>query len=341
MKKIKVGIVGLGRMGLTHAENLKNEIPNIELIALCSEDQKAFELQKKWNIPFAYGKYEDLLKNPEINAVVIVTPTYFHPQNIAQALDANKHVFCEKPLGSDLIQCQEIVKKVLAEKNKVVQIGFMRRHDYQFQTAKKLLDENKIGNPILLRLFSADPEKNINDMFKFGPTSGGQFVDVSAHDVDLAVWYLKSYPRKVFALGSAYKYNQFLQWNDGDVVSALIEFENKTMAFIAASRIDPQGYQASGEIIGTNGHLHINNIDESSKVQILNKHGLVHQYYPNFNTRFEQAYKNELKFFIQRILDQDYNNDAIKDGLVNIYVTLALKQSFETQKPVEIKYWFD
>ncbi|MGY6172518.1 Gfo/Idh/MocA family oxidoreductase [Candidatus Mycoplasma pogonae] len=338
MAKIKIGVVGLGRMGFTHAQNIKNLVPDGELIALCSHDGKAFELQKEWNIKYAYDDYEVMLKNPEIDAVVIVTSTNLHPKHILQALAAQKHVFCEKPLGVDLQQCIDLIQQAKNYPNQVVQLGFMRRYDAEYAEAKKRIDENRIGQPIMVRAFSEDPELDVANMFKFGPTSGGQFVDVSAHDLDLMVWYLNSYPKKVWGLGKAYKYPEFASWNDGDVVGGMIEFHNGTIGMLVASRIGPQGYQAQADIMGTNGHLHVGMIDMNHNVVEMNQHGAIYSYHRNFNSRFQNAYVAEINAFVNKILNHDYDKSQLDEALVNIIASKTAQEAFVKNELLEVVY---
>ncbi|WP_215737684.1 Gfo/Idh/MocA family oxidoreductase [Mesomycoplasma hyorhinis] len=336
--KIKVGILGLGRMGLTHAENLLNKINNAQLIALCSLDDKAEHYAKLWNIKYWYNSYEKMLENEEIDAVVIVSPTAQHPNNILQALKAKKHVFCEKPLGIDLDSVYSLVQEAKTYKNQVVQIGFMRRYDRDYSYAKQLVDKGQIGKVFYVRTLSQDPEQDIKNMFSFGPTSGGQFIDVGAHDLDLMIWYLDSYPKRVWSLGDAYKYEEFKSWNDGDVVTGMFEFHNGSIGIMTASRIGPQGYQAQAELIGTQGHLNIGLIDQKNNVISLNSQGAIHNYHRNFNSRFSQSYIDELNEFINKIIKQDYDKSQLDEALVNIIALRKAQESFSSKQIEEIQY---
>ncbi|QLG43356.1 Gfo/Idh/MocA family oxidoreductase [Mesomycoplasma hyopneumoniae] len=336
--KIKVGVLGLGRMGLSHAENLLDKIQNAELIALCSLDETAKNYAKLWNIPFWYNSYEKMLENQEIDAVIIVSPTPYHPQNILDALRAKKHVFCEKPLGTNLEEIYNLVKLAKNYQNQVIQIGFMRRYDKDFHYAKQLVDQNQIGKVFYIRTLSQDPEKDIKNMFYFGPTSGGQFIDVGAHDLDLMIWYLNSYPKRVWSLGDAYKYQEFRTWNDGDVVAAMFEFHNGSIGIMTASRIGPQGYQAQAELIGTTGHLNIGLIDAKNNVISLNSAGAVHNYHRNFNSRFKDAYIAELNDFVDKIIEKNYDKTQLEEALVNIIALKKAQESFQDKQIKEINY---
>ena len=120
MKKLRIGIAGLGRLGRVHAENIANKIPNSELTAA----QKV------------YTDYREMVKDPDLDAVVIVTPSPEHCWQIEAALDAGKHVFSEKPLGVDVAQCKQAEAAVERHPELTFMLGFMRRYDKSYAYAK-------------------------------------------------------------------------------------------------------------------------------------------------------------------------------------------------------------
>ncbi|MGG3570873.1 Gfo/Idh/MocA family oxidoreductase, partial [Priestia megaterium] len=182
MKKVKVGIVGLGRLGRKHAENLAFRIPNCELLAVCSViREEAEQVQKEWGIKYAYTNYEDMIQNKELDAILIASPSGFHCEQIEKALNANLHVFSEKPLGlylEEALQVQEVVNK---HTDKVFMVGFMRRYDKSYAYAKNQVEEGKIGEPVLIRCYGLDPTKAIEGFMTFAKNnySGGLFLDMA------------------------------------------------------------------------------------------------------------------------------------------------------------------
>lgn len=128
MKKVKVGIVGLGRLGIEHARNIAFQIPNAELTAVCSIDSKEVDsVQKKWAIPYGYTEFEDLIKNEELDAIAIVSPSPQHCEQAIASLDAGYHVFTEKPVGLTVEECERVEEAVERNEDKVFMLGFMRR----------------------------------------------------------------------------------------------------------------------------------------------------------------------------------------------------------------------
>ena len=162
------------------------------------------------------SSYEEMLKNKELDAIFIASPSGEHCHQIAEALEAGYHVFSEKPLGISLDECKSAERAVEKHQDKVFMLGFMRRYDPSYAYAKKKIEEGAIGKPILFRGYSIDPEAAIEGAIKFAPHSGGQFLDMAIHDIDLARWFLGSEARSVYAIGGCYAHEEFGQYQDGE-----------------------------------------------------------------------------------------------------------------------------
>ena len=136
MKTVKVGSVGLGRLGYEHAKNLATQVPGCELSAICDVDaNRVKEVAAELGVPNTYTDFEEMCKNPELDAIVIVSPSFLHCQQIEIAMNHGKHVFCEKPLGTDVAQCKAAEKVIEAHPDLIFQLGFMRRFDKSYADA--------------------------------------------------------------------------------------------------------------------------------------------------------------------------------------------------------------
>ncbi|MDX9801297.1 MAG: Gfo/Idh/MocA family oxidoreductase, partial [Spirochaetia bacterium] len=258
MKKVKIGSVGLGRLGLRHAENIAGKIGYAELTAICDLNREMLtKTADRLNVKHRFTDFSEMIKLKELDAVVIVSPSALHTGQIASALDAGLHVFSEKPLGVTVDECKTAEKAVEKHQDKVFMLGFMRRFDESYMYAKKKVEAGEIGKVVLFRSYSQDPEKFINGAIAFAPHSGGQFLDMAVHDIDLARWFIGEEPETVYAIGGCYAYPEFAKSNDGDNVSCLMKFKNDSMAFLFAGRTAPHGYNVETEIIGTKGTLRI------------------------------------------------------------------------------------
>jgi myo-inositol 2-dehydrogenase/D-chiro-inositol 1-dehydrogenase len=191
MEKVKIGVAGLGRLGKIHARNLAFKIPGAELTAACSllESELAYA-KNELNVQDCYTNYDEMLAKADIQAVAIVTSSGEHCKQLAAALDAGKHVFCEKPLGITVDECFAAEKAVEKHPEKVFLLGFMRRFDPSYVYAKAKIEDGAIGEPYLVKATGVDPLKYIEGALKFAKTSGGLFIDMAIHDIDLMRWFL-------------------------------------------------------------------------------------------------------------------------------------------------------
>jgi myo-inositol 2-dehydrogenase/D-chiro-inositol 1-dehydrogenase len=337
MEKIKVGIVGLGRLGIVHAGNLAFKIPNAELIAVCSAEKREIDkVQKEWGIQYGYTDYTEMINNPELDAVAVLSPSPLHVGHIVAALDKGLHVFSDKPLGVNIEECREAEKAVERNPEKVFFLGFMRRYDPSYAYAKKLIDQGKIGKPFLVKCTSCDPEHTIEGAIRFGATSGGLFIDMAVHDIDLARWFLGEEVEEVYAIGGSYLYKEFDDYNDGDNTCALMKFKDNSMAMFHSGRIAQHGYQVETEITGTKGTLKIAAEPVKNMCAIFDNTGVVKECSQNFQERFEEAYQLEMQEFIDCIVEKRKPDITVYDGTKNTEVAFAATEAFKEKKIVRL-----
>ncbi|MFC3884585.1 Gfo/Idh/MocA family oxidoreductase [Bacillus songklensis] len=340
MKKVKIGIVGLGRLGRQHAENLAFRIRNCELHAICSVvKEEVDELQREWGIPHGYTNYNDMLENKELDAIFIASPSGFHCEQIEKALEKGFHVFTEKPLGLHLNEVVRVKEAVEKHPDQVFMVGFMRRYDKSYQYAKQKMEQGVIGEPVLIRCYGFDPAKAIDGFMNFAKNnySGGLFLDMSIHDLDLARWYLQSEADSVWAIGGAYAYPEIAELNDAETGAALVKFKNNTMGIFVAGRNCAHGYHIETEIVGTKGTLRIGTVPEKNMVTVFGDQGAVKECSEGFIERFEQAYLSEVEEFIQCILENRQPHVTVDDGVQSTILGYACKESFETGQLIKVQ----
>ncbi|WP_078408942.1 Gfo/Idh/MocA family oxidoreductase [Priestia abyssalis] len=340
MKKVRVGIVGLGRLGRQHAENLAFRIRHCELHAVCSvSDEEVEEAKREWGIPYGYTNYDEMLENKELDAIFIASPSGFHCEQIEKALEQGFHVFTEKPLGlyvDEVIRVKEAVEK---HSSQVFMVGFMRRYDKSYVYAKQKIEEGAIGEPVLIRCYGFDPAKAMAGFMNFAKKnySGGLFLDMGIHDLDLARWYLQSEADSVWAIGGAYDYPEIADLNDAETGAALVKFQNNTMGIFVAGRNCAHGYHIETEIIGTKGSLRIGTVPEKNMVTVFGEQGAIKECSEGFIERFEQAYLTEVEEFIQCILNQRQPKVTVDDGVQSTILGYACKESFETGQLIKVE----
>src|ERR1022692_2977130 len=229
---LRIGIAGLGRLGRRHAENLARRIPRAQLSAACSPVAEELAWAgRELGVASLHGDYPALLADTGIDAVFLVTPTSLHAEQIVQALQAGKHVFCEKPLSLDLSDCRRVEDVAHRHPQLKVMIGYGRRFDPSYRDAYDKVSAGMIGRPFLVRSQNLDMNDPSGFFVRFAPTSGGIFLDCTVHDIDLARWLLGNpEPVRVFATGVIALHEGLREFGDVDNGVATCEFAGGQMA---------------------------------------------------------------------------------------------------------------
>ncbi len=336
MKTIKIGSVGLGRLGYEHAKNLATQIPGVELAAICDVNaEQAKKVAAELGVKNVYSDFEEMCSNPELDGIAIVTPSFLHTQQIAIAMEHGKHVFCEKPLGTDVAQCKDAEKVVEAHPDLIFQLGFMRRFDPSYAEAKKKVDEGKIGKVVLVRSYTQDPRSTIEGTLKFAPHSGGQFLDMCVHDIDLVRWFTGANVKNVWGLGAAFEFDLYKELNDADNAVAVLQMDNEAVGFLFANRTHPAGCNVETEIIGTKGTLRIASVGAKNLLEIIDENGAHQEYYQDFLERWHSAFVAEMTAFTNHIRNNTKPTDlTVYDGTAVSEAAYRCKESYESGRVV-------
>ncbi|MFD1901630.1 inositol 2-dehydrogenase [Enterococcus termitis] len=340
MEKIKVGIVGLGRLGKVHAENLAENVQGCELVAACSVVQEELDYAvATLGVKETYKDYAEMVKSPTLDAIFIVSPSGFHCEQIQLAMKQGKHVFSEKPIGLDLAEIEETQAIVGRYPDQVFMLGFMRRYDDSYLYAKQLVEAGELGELTLIRCYSIDPSSGMESFVKFAGASdsGGIFMDMSIHDIDLIRWFTKKEVHKVWAIGKNAAYPALDKVGELETGMAMLQLENQGMALLVAGRNCQHGYHVETELIGTKGMLRIAAIPEKNLVSVMNEDGVVRACSQDFPERFREAFVNEAQEFISCIKEKRKPEVSAYDGLQSTKVALACKEAFESNELITIE----
>lgn len=330
-KTLKIGSVGLGRLGYEHAKNIANYVTGAELTAICDTDAaRVAQVAEELNVPYTYTDVAEMVKNPELDAIVVVSPSMFHAEHIKLALDAGKHCFCDKPLDTTVEKCKLAEKAVEAHPDKVFMLGFMRRFDDSYAEAKRRIDAGDIGKVVLVRSYTQDPRTTIEGTLKFAPHSGGQYLDMCVHDLDLIRWFTGAEVKRVWAIGGVFEFDLYRELNDADNCCATVQLDNGAMGFMFTNRTHGAGCNVENEIIGTHGTLRIANVGAKNLLQIVDGSGAREEYYPDFLSRWHQAYINEIQEFVSCINEGRKPGVTVYDGTKVSQAAYRCKESFET-----------
>lgn len=333
MNKIGLGLIGAGRIGRLHAENIVRYIPEARLFFLSDiREEAAQELGNCLGVPQITKDYHELLEDQNIEAVIVCSSTDTHAEIIKAAAAAGKHIFCEKPLALNLEEIEEILK-VVKQKGIKLQVGFNRRFDPSFRQIRELSSKGAIGKPHLLRITSRDPAPPSLDYIK---RSGGLFLDMTIHDFDLARYILDDEVEEVFATADVLVDPQIAEVGDVDTSVVILRFKNRAIAVIDNSRRAVYGYDQRVELFGERGMLYAANPKPHTTV-LTNAEGdhlppLLHF----FVERYRDAYIQEIREFIRCLQENKEPPVTGYDGKMAVIIGYAAKKSLVERRPVHL-----
>ncbi|WP_338450631.1 inositol 2-dehydrogenase [Niallia oryzisoli] len=334
MTTLTIGIIGAGRIGRLHVDNLRliSQIRIKSISDVFVNDQlKAWAEERQ--IEVVTTDYHDLLNDSEIQAVFICSPTTTHATIIKEAAEAGKHIFCEKPVSFS-VEETEAALAVVEKAGVKLQVGFNRRFDANFRKVRNLVQEGAIGTPHVLKITSRDPQPPGVDYIK---SSGGLFMDMTIHDFDMARYIMGSEVVEVSAHGAVLVDPAIGEAGDIDTAIITLKFENGALGVIDNSRQAVYGYDQRLEVFGDKGVAQADNVRETtvelSTVDRVEKEKPLYF----FLERYTQAYVNEVNEFISVCLKDEAVSCNGFDGLQAERIAKAAKQSFETGVPVQLK----
>src|SRR5512134_455545 len=336
--RLTVGIAGLGRMGARHARNLAMRVPGAELVAATSPvEQERSWAQTVLGVPRTYDDYAAMLRHPGLDAVCLATPTSEHAAQIIAALEADKHVFCEKPTSLRVDDCLRVEEIAARRPRQKVLIGYVRRFDASYRNAFDKVQQGLIGRAFLVRSHTLDQNDPSGFFVRFAPTSGGIFADMSVHDIDLARWFLgRPKPLRVFATGTIAIHEGLRSVPDLDNGLALCEFDDGRIAYFQCSRTMAHGHETATEVVGTAGRLSIGGNPRLDRVDIADAHGVRNECTPTYYERFEDAFVNELNAFVDAIRHDTPVPVTLGDATEATRIGVALQESVRERKVVEL-----
>lgn len=337
MKKLRIGVIGAGRIGKVHTETIVQSIPEAEVIAIADTNlSEAESLAKRFGITNCSSSYKDVLSNPAVDAVLICSPTNTHAQHIVESAQAGKHIFCEKPIDLDLTTIQNALK-VVDECGVKLMLGFNRRFDSNFKKIKEMVVAGKIGEPHILKVTSRDPAP---PPAEYVAVSGGMFLDMTIHDFDMARYIVGSEVEEVFVTAGVMVDPKIGEAGDVDTAVITLKFANGAMGVIDNSRKAVYGYDQRVEIFGSKGMIKVDN-NAPDNHEYYSESG-VHASLPLnfFMDRYIEAYANEVKEFCAAVLENKEISVGGVDGLLAVAIGLAAKKSFAEKRPVKVSEVF-
>jgi scyllo-inositol 2-dehydrogenase (NAD+) len=332
-RRLNVGLIGLGRLGRVYARDLATRIAETRLVAVADPvDAAVQEVAAEYDVAGAYANAADLIADPQVNAVVIVSPTHTHRDVVLEAVGRRKPTFCEKPLALSLDECRQM-QAAVERHGAFFQMGFMRRFDPGYAAAKRQVLDGKIGKPVVFKSTSRDPFRPSLE-YANPASSGGILVDMGIHDLDLARWFMGEVA-SVSAVGGVLAYPELATVGDIDNAIATLVFASGTLGVVDLTRNGFYGYDISTELLGTEGTLRIGYLRETPLL-LMTKNSVAHDTVPYFMERFERAYTLQLQNFAQNVLGEREAPVTIKDGIEALRVALAATEACRTGRTIEV-----
>jgi inositol 2-dehydrogenase len=334
MARLNVGLIGVGRLGRVYARDLAGRIPETRLVAVADPVvASAEEVAREFDVPHAYSTAEALLDDSSVDAVVIVTPTHVHREQVIAAATRKKPTFCEKPPALSLEEIAEM-KKAIESSGMFFQMGFMRRFDPGYAAAKKQIDAGRIGMPLVFKATSRDPFRPSLE-YANPRSSGGMLIDMGIHDFDLARWFMGDV-ESVSAIGATIAYPELKTVGDIDNAIASLTFRTGKLGVVDLTRSGIYGYDISTEILGLEGTIRIGYIRETPILVMTKANGVSHDTVPYFIERFRDAYTNQLQNFAQNVLQQRLPPITIDDGMEALRIGVAATRAQQSGAAVAV-----
>lgn len=332
MKKIKIALAGLGRIGKIHLKNLCRNFPEIEVVAIMDVMEESKAIAHEYNVPVFVKTFDKLLAVPGLDAVVICSPTDTHADYVVKAANAGKQIFCEKPLDLSLARVKEVLK-IVDESGVKLMLGFNRRFDPEFRKIKQLVVNNAVGDPQIIKITSRDPGPPPVSYIK---VSGGMFLDMTIHDFDMARYISGKQVKEVYAKASVKVDPEIGEAGDVDTAIITLTFEDDSMAVIDNCRKAVYGYDQRLEVFGSKGMAQAeNNFPNNHK--LYTEKGISGDLPLHFFLeRYDASYNQEIREFIDALVSGGKMPVDGTDGLMSMAIALAAKKSVKEGRSVKI-----
>jgi myo-inositol 2-dehydrogenase/D-chiro-inositol 1-dehydrogenase len=334
VREVKVGLIGAGRIGKLHGNNLVRSVSGVKVEAIA--DVFLNDEHREWGERLGIKKiYKDpakIMEDKDIDAIFICSSTDTHAELIIQAANAGKQIFCEKPIDTNV----KIIKEALDAVQKAgvkLQVGFVRRFDHNHKKIRDTVASGKLGNPHIIKVTSRDPAPQ---SIEYVSTSGGIFMDMTIHDFDMVRYLSGSEVTEVTAYGQILIDHRIKQFGDVDTAIVMLKFENGAVGVIDNSRAARYGYDQRTEVHCDKGCVQVaNDLIDTSMISTADG---VFCEKPTwfFLERYNNAFISEAQSFVDMILNNTEVPVTGKDGLMAVYIAMASDKSLRENRPVKL-----
>jgi myo-inositol 2-dehydrogenase / D-chiro-inositol 1-dehydrogenase len=330
---LRIGVIGVGRIGAMHARLLAGQVAGAAIAAVHDAlPEPARVLGEELGVAVA-DSAEELMRSPGVDAVAICSSTETHAPLIAAAAEAGKGIFCEKPVSHDLVEVDRALDAV-RQAGVPFQIGFNRRFDPAHQSVRDAVVSGQVGEPHLVRITSRDPYPPPASYVR---ASGGIFLDMTIHDFDMARYVTGSEVVEVYARGAVRIDPSFADAGDVDTALVVLVHENGCITSIDNSRQTSYGYDQRVEAFGPGGmaasenplvHTGITRTSAGTAAPVL----------PDFFLeRYIPSYIREWEAFVGALSAGEEPPVGVEDARAPLVIGLAAARSLQEGRPVRVE----
>ena len=335
MSDVRIAIIGVGRIGLTHAETLARRTRGARLVAVTtSNSERAAEIVSRCGEVAVYPSLDRLLRAERLDAVVIASSTSAHVGNVERCAAAGLDMLCEKPLALSLDDCDRAIAAAKVAGVKLM-IGHVRRFDARYVEARRLIEAGAIGVPVIIRAISGDmdpPPASFADL----SVSGGLLLDSMYHDFYLSRWLMADEIVRVYTEAGALIDEGVRSVGDVDNAVVSARFAGGAIGTMTASRVTRYGHDLRTEVIGDEGAVQVGYLRQTP-VRLLDRKGVHHDTPHSTPERMGEAFVTELQAFVDCVRDDTDPPVSNADGRAAVAVSLAATRSIREGRPVDVE----
>lgn len=338
--EVRICLIGTGRAGMIHAKNFSRRVNYARMEAVSDVvKESAGRAAKELGVTKLYTDFHDALNDPDIDAVVIATPTKFHCEIAVAAAEAGKHIFCEKPMAMTTDECQTMIDAANRHHVKL-QLGFMRRFDASFLRAKELIDSGAIGEVVTIKSKTHGPSTPHEWMYDISK-SNGPLAEVNSHDIDSLRWFAKSEAESLYAIAGNYRCPDAKEtWPDFyDTVLMNVRMKNGVLGNIDGAQGVQYGYDSQVDILGVNGCITIGGLQDKTTLLYTPQGQMVGDVVKSWMNLFAEAYIAEDESFISCILNDTEPKAGGIDGKMAVAMVTAGNESITTGKIIHMEVY--
>lgn len=350
---LRVGVLGLGRIGVMHARNAAQNAAVDEVVLIGRDAQRLAAAETALRQALAEGAPQELrgehasaATTPAVisarqlsadwlkglDGVVIATSTETHPEFTREAVRAEVAVLVEKPLAMTLAELEQVAEEFAAVRTPIM-VAFHRRYDAAYRRLRRRVLDGEVGTVRLVREISHDHHHITED---YMPGSGGIWRDMVIHDFDLLPWLLDDTVVSVHAVGTVVDEPAYARHGDADTATAVLVFSSGTQATISAARNISDGHDVRTEVYGSDGALAAG-IDSRTPIRSTEPGMEAPQKrYEEFTNRFEPAFRGEIDHFLQVIQGEAISLTPPEAGVEAMRLAMAAEESVRTGRPVRL-----